>query len=69
MFFILHFQDSFGDHTKTTETKAILSQHALDKADIFKSYAPSLDSPPPAHLAAAPYLLNFKPTQTSSLNP
>ncbi len=46
----------FGDHTKATETKAFLIQHALDKADIFKSYAPSLDSPAPAHLAAALFI-------------
>jgi hypothetical protein len=38
----------FGDHTKATETKAILTQHALVFSDVdnFKSFAPSLDSPP-----------------------
>ena len=43
----------FGDHTRTNETKAILNQHALENVDYFKSYVPSLDSPPPANLAAA----------------
>jgi hypothetical protein len=46
----------FGDHTKEAETRAILTQYALENVDTFKSFVPIL------HLSPLPHLLAARPT-------
>jgi hypothetical protein len=43
----------FGDHTKEAETRAILTQHALENVDAFMSFVPTLHIPPLPHPLAA----------------
>jgi hypothetical protein len=42
----------FGDHTKDSETRAILT-HALQHVDTFKHFVPTLHPSPSPHLLAA----------------
>jgi hypothetical protein len=52
-FFLCISKILFGDHTKDSETRAILTQHTLQHVNTFKHFAPTLHPSPPPHLLAA----------------